>query len=426
MTSTDTEKRAARPDSASIYERSGANASGRAVGRRNRNLQWLRAFAALSVVLYHASVYLDRFVGDDRFLRLFDGRFGLLGVAIFFAISGYLMAEILPRTDPWSFLTHRIVRIYPIFLIVLGSLIVARGKFAEFDLWAMTLVPVGEGRIYYLGVEWTLLFETSFYVFLFACSLVGLKRHLDVVALVWLGILAVAPFVLPLDQAILTPTAAQLPLMAVNAAFAGGLLLPRLIRLGLLQPALAVVAVGSMLLSGAFSFGGDRWIASVTAVLLVGFAVAYDRALPVRDGLVARSFDRLGDWSYALYLCHAPLIIGLMISRPPIPAELLWIVGVFGPLFIAIPYGIVDIRLYAILKRGIDAAPGLVRIAIASVYVASFLAVAAVAAIWGTGQAARPHAAQPVATPQVLSNDPAAPTLVPVPPVAAPPPSSSP
>ena len=146
MTSTDTEKQAARPGSASIYERSGANASGRAVGRRNRNLQWLRAFAALSVVLYHASVYLDRFVGDDRFLRLFDGRFGLLGVAIFFAISGYLMAEILPRTDPWSFLTHRIVRIYPIFFIVLGSLIVARGKLHEYDLWAMTLVPVGEGR----------------------------------------------------------------------------------------------------------------------------------------------------------------------------------------------------------------------------------------------------------------------------------------
>ena len=123
MSSTDTDERAARPNDASSSERPVATADGRTSGRRNRNLQWLRAFAALSVVLYHASVYLDRFVGDDRFLRLFDGRFGLLGVAIFFAISGYLMAEILPRTDPWSFLTHRIVRIYPIFLIVLGILL---------------------------------------------------------------------------------------------------------------------------------------------------------------------------------------------------------------------------------------------------------------------------------------------------------------
>jgi peptidoglycan/LPS O-acetylase OafA/YrhL len=423
MSSTDTDERAARPNDASSFERPVATADGRTSGRRNRNLQWLRAFAALSVVLYHASVYLDRFVGDDRFLRLFDGRFGLLGVAIFFAISGYLMAEILPRTDPWSFLTHRIVRIYPIFLIVLGSLIVARGKFAEFDLWAMTLVPVGEGRIYYLGVEWTLLFETSFYVFLFVCSLIGLKRHLDVVALVWLGGLAVAPFIVPLDQTILTPTAAQLPFMAVNAAFAGGLLLPRLIRLGLLQPALAVIAVGSMLLSGAFSFGGDRWVAAATAVLLVGFAVAYDRMFPVRDGVVARSLDRLGDWSYALYLCHAPLIIGLMISRPPIAAELLWVAGVLGPLCVAIPYGIIDIRLYGILKRGIDTAPGLVRITVASVYIAAFLAVAGFAAIRGTGEAAQAPIAQPVAAPQVPSTEPTAPTLVPVPPVPAPPPS---
>ncbi|WP_062202583.1 acyltransferase [Aureimonas sp. AU12] len=380
---------------------------------RNRNLQWLRAFAAICVLLYHASVYLDRFVGDDRFVRVFDGRFGLLGVAIFFALSGYLMAEILPRTDPWRFLAHRIVRIYPIFFIVLGSLIVARGKLHEYDFWAMTLVPVGEGRIYYLGVEWTLLFETTFYVFLFLCSLIGLKRRVEAIALIWLAIIAFGTWWLPAQQIVLTPTIDLLPMMAVNSAFAGGLLIPWLARRGLFQPAVGALAMGVMMLSGAFSIGGDRWVASVAAVLLVGLAVSWDRGDRRPDERLASLADRYGDWSYALYLCHAPLIIALMILHPPIPSPLLWVVGVVGPLAIAIPYGLLDLKLYAILRRTIDAWPGAARVVLASSYAIAFMALAAVAATVGTGRNPRVPEAQPVLVPEVPPTETTVPTLMP-------------
>ncbi len=84
---------------------------------RNRNLQWLRAVAALLVVVYHASGHLAFEFGDDRFAEVFNHRFGILGVAIFFAISGALMADILKTTQPADFLIHRILRIYPIFLV---------------------------------------------------------------------------------------------------------------------------------------------------------------------------------------------------------------------------------------------------------------------------------------------------------------------
>lgn len=392
-------------------EAAGSGASVRPA--RNRNLQWLRAFAAVCVLLYHSSIYLDRFVGDDRFVRVFDGRFGLLGVAIFFALSGYLMAEILPRTDPWRFLAHRIVRIYPIFLIVLGSLIVARGKLNEYDLWAMTLVPVGEGRIYYLGVEWTLLFETSFYVFLFLCSLLGLKRRLDAIALVWLGAIAVGTWWLPAQQLVLTPTVDLLPFMAVNAAFAGGLLIPRLARSGLFQPAAGAVAIGVMMLSGAFSIGGDRWVASITAVLLVGMAVVSDRPDRRPTGRLASLADRYGDWSYALYLCHAPLIIALMILQPPMSSTLLWTIGVLGPLVVAIPYGLLDLKLYAVLRRGVDGWPDAARIALSSAYAIAFIALAIVAATVGTGRNPRVPQAQPVIVPGAPPAETNAPTLVP-------------
>ena len=44
------------------------------------------------VVLYHASHYLDVIRGDISFRGL--SALGLFGVAIFFAISGYLMATL--------------------------------------------------------------------------------------------------------------------------------------------------------------------------------------------------------------------------------------------------------------------------------------------------------------------------------------------
>ena len=89
-------------------------------------------------------------------------RFALLGVAVFFAISGSLMAEILPRTNPWQFLAHRIVRIYPIFFLVVVALL-PLGNALEFmpprgALLALTLAPVGNAAVYYLHVEWTLVF----------------------------------------------------------------------------------------------------------------------------------------------------------------------------------------------------------------------------------------------------------------------------
>lgn len=381
---------------------------------RNRNLQWLRALAALFVVLYHASVYLGQVLGDNAFLRVFDGRFGLIGVAIFFAISGYLMAEILPKVDPWRFLLHRVVRIYPIFLIVLLSLLLLRRRLDEIDLWAVTLVPVGEGRIYYLGVEWTLLFETSFYVFLFLCSLLGLRHRLDWIAGLWLVVVAVGTFGYSQVQSVLTPRIEVLPLMAVNSAFAAGLLIPRLRAMGLFQPALATLAVGILLLSGAFSFGADRWLASLAAILLVGLVVSHRPPGPQRPGFVSRLADRYGDWSYALYLCHAPLVVAVYLKHPPLPNWVLWCLAVLVPLLIAIPYGLLDLALYRVLKSWVDRSSRATCAALASLYALFFIAVAATASLYGTGPAPELKR-QPIARPLPPPAETAVPTLVPDP-----------
>jgi exopolysaccharide production protein ExoZ len=117
-------------------------------GARNLSIQSLRGVAALFVVLYHASVYSGRHFGDSGWATAFDGRFGLVGVAIFFAISGLLMSDLIQRTDPWRFLAHRIVRIYPTYFLSVAVSVPIIGflgirKFGP-HLFSLMLVPAGD------------------------------------------------------------------------------------------------------------------------------------------------------------------------------------------------------------------------------------------------------------------------------------------
>jgi exopolysaccharide production protein ExoZ len=78
----------------------------------NYRLQYLRALAAVSVVVCHASYYLMAARGDSSLWVTF-GRCGLFGVMLFFAISGYLMAQLAPGATSLRFMAHRLIRIYP-------------------------------------------------------------------------------------------------------------------------------------------------------------------------------------------------------------------------------------------------------------------------------------------------------------------------
>src|SRR5918911_1462736 len=156
-----------------------APAAGGASRGSLRSIQDLRGVAAVMVVLYHAGHYLALYRGDDA-LKGWDA-LGLYGVAIFFAISGFLMASLVRRTGPWLFLAHRIVRIYPALLIAValtGAVSGLIGRPFVLDPVALALVPAGP-RFYALDVEWTLLFEVTFYVALFLVGIAGGAPRLE-------------------------------------------------------------------------------------------------------------------------------------------------------------------------------------------------------------------------------------------------------
>jgi exopolysaccharide production protein ExoZ len=159
------------------------------------NLQVLRGVAALGVVIYHTDIRINGVQSD------------LMGVAIFFVISGFIMVHITRETDE-DFLLKRLIRIVPLYwILTVAAMLWFRMGFANPPymlptLWnfllndplhlipflgnqllsfctpqigmallrTLTFWPTAQNPMPILSVGWTLNIEMAFY-FLFALAL---------------------------------------------------------------------------------------------------------------------------------------------------------------------------------------------------------------------------------------------------------------
>ncbi len=325
---------------------------------RNLQIQWLRALAAIMVVLYHASIYGVLILENGSFISWFDGRFGMFGVSLFFSISGYLMATALSVQEPFTFLAHRVLRIYPGFLGVVALfwlLNLALDQQIYVNFAALTLAPVGAEARYPLKVEWTLVFEVVFYTSLFVISLCGLARRLSWIALAWLAMLAGSSLLRPDPGGLVYPVQRILT-VCENVGMAGGLLIPALLRLRLPPLLLMVTGAAAWPLYGLYPLDneGGRWLFGAGATLVVAGAVGVAQARPeFGNNRIGRSAARFGDYSYALYLLHVPIIRSLYQHvRSPVFA-VLWVLGVSLAILLSLPVGRLDVRLYRYLKSSL-------------------------------------------------------------------------
>ena len=332
-------------------------ASGTSADSRNQTLHVFRAIAALLVVAYHASYYLMAWRGDDRFLGVFGGVFGSYGVAIFFALSGYLMADLLERDPPGRFLVGRLLRIYPpmLLMVALFSLVfVLVGDRRGVDVITLSLAPVGP-RPYFLGVEWTLLYEMTYYVALAGLAFFGLRRHAVAFIVLWLALLVVAwvDGEGRIDRP--TPLLSELPLAIANLPFLLGFLTAHASRRGWLPPLLPLGAAASAL-AIAFLPEHARLLAGLSASLLVAAAVRAPQIC--LSGWAGHLTSRLGDASYVLYLCHVPtFLIAQALLPAAMPTPLFWLAIVAAALGLSLLLGPVDVALHRVFKRLIAAAP---------------------------------------------------------------------
>jgi exopolysaccharide production protein ExoZ len=313
-------------------------------------LQYLRAIAAFCVVVFHAAYYLKFIRGDDRLLAITPPNLGGFGVCLFFVISGYLMASLATKSSPSLFIVHRIIRIYPIYWLVLFVFFVINRRLGygfTFDPLAIALLP-GDHRNYALGVEWTL----SFYLIIFLIMLARLPRALPGIAAVW-GALIVALFYLRPDlQQGQFPRLAFLLVSEWTLPFVVGLLIPFLIRRGLVGVWAFAPGLAFVLFIYAEPNSGPLPLAAA-GFFLVAWAVA-PRA-NILDADKFRIVTKFGDWSYALYLCHGPIIIW---SYKKIPQSfdniLLFASIIMAALAISAVFGRIDLELYGRLKFWVD------------------------------------------------------------------------
>jgi exopolysaccharide production protein ExoZ len=280
-----------------------------------------------------------------------------------------LMADLIQRSDPWQFLAHRIVRIYPTFLLavlVSAPLLAFVGGFGlAFHGLSLLLVPAGV-RPYYLGVEWTLVFECTYYVALFIIAVAGWRRYLNWLALTWLAAILAAPLFIGWNDNCFCYFY-SIWLVPSDAAFAGGLLIPWIGRNVRIPVGTGILACSILMAAPPANPVVARWAAGVAAALLVLDAARIKR--PPLPGL-----HRLGDWSYALYLVHASTIWIVYRFWPTAAgAGLALLFAVATALLVAASFGMLDVWLHRYLKNMVDALGKDVRQRRVNIYVGVFI-----------------------------------------------------
>jgi exopolysaccharide production protein ExoZ len=286
------------------------------------HLQQLRAIAALMVVLQHARFpHYPAWKGDT---------FGLLGVDLFFVISGFVIYWVTRRETSFRrYLVRRIVRIVPLYwmltLLMAAAVLLAPQLFKQtvFDLvhflQSLAFVPAFNPNRPdeiqpLLTPGWTLNYEFFFYLsfgfVFFLCR--KLPSRLFLFTALFLALVIAGQVFAPKNPAVLTYTSPKL------LEFLAGIWIGVWINNGTALPgrrgALMFLLAGWLcLLFEPLLFG---WGALLGAGMVVLGAVALERVWPIKN----QTMEFLGDASYSIYLTHVLALGALRMGWLRVPA----------------------------------------------------------------------------------------------------------
>lgn len=290
--------------------------------RRILELDSLRALAAINLVLFHFThVYAVKF-GFATPLG-FEWPFGAYGVEMFFILSGFVNSmSLLRRGKPVDFVAARLIRIIPVFLLVILA-----------NLWILPLAPMNQSistqqlaanltllpRV--MGydcvdpVMWTLQVEMMFYVTLVLMFRIGaLRRYF----LGWGSLLALSAVVCPMLDAMQSAheqagwfaaatSIRRLMLLDFVPLFAMGFLLYMIkTNVGSKWQNIAGIVVAATI----FHFIDHGKHNPLATVMILGLvtACAYGKVPPLRFAPLVY----VSTISYSLYLCHNNLGCAVM------------------------------------------------------------------------------------------------------------------
>lgn len=290
-------------------------------GRSQLDLvQVLRGVAAFAVLTHHLAVAVDRWFGDAYTPPGFG--LGWVGVDLFFVLSGFIMVWTTQTTGHGlrpaaAFWTRRIWRVYPAYwaasalALALAAALPAIAPQQSASFWASLLLwPASQQP--FLQPGWTLIYELWFYLG-FGFLMLAPRRFLGALLLGWaLGVVVAA---MRLGQDVHPALHVLANPLTLNFLMGAGVALA-LLRWRGSPPALALfglIGLGALwLLAGALyvtETGWNEWTrmaacGPASALLLAGAALVdrLGRESP------PQALVTLGDWSYALYLTHQPIV----------------------------------------------------------------------------------------------------------------------
>lgn len=312
---------------------------------RFQNLDKLRGFAAMSVLVYHVIEIMNWTDFPTQGVNVW-WRIGWMGVNLFFVLSGfviYFSAHTLKERygQSWGrvYAAHRFARIAPLYFLTLFvfSVLVLPAllfippvdlalQFFTHVFFIHNLLPSTQGAIN--GVNWSIGVEMQFYVFMFLClgwlQQVSIGRVLVVLCGIACSWKAAIFLFFPADQRWFLTT--QLP--GTLDEFAFGIAACKLILEQKLVVApiwihrwwRIILAIASLwLMFTIFWMEGDYWN-SPWMVIFFRTLMAFSGATLILVVITipehwwmasSKPFDYLGKISYGIYLWHLPVILSL-------------------------------------------------------------------------------------------------------------------
>ena len=295
-------------------------------------IQVFRGLAAIGVLLCHCDMILEEMFSQQFLSNIFS--FGGAGVDFFFVLSGFIIfyihaKDIEQPTKVKAFAIKRIIRVYPLYWLVLG-LKIASSWLSSYDpalktrtaiefIKAITLFPQDKTLIAsgFLGVSWTLSFEVFFY-FMFGLAIVFPRKIILPIVGLWLSIsLANLIGIVPLDPSSLLDS---FWFSQLNLEFALGCLAAHLLQRYQFSHGSFILSFGLFLLSISIAidiYASTRNLPSPTEhvifygipfwVLIIG-GVTLESEKTIH---IAPIFSAIGNASYSIYLMHGFFISNL-------------------------------------------------------------------------------------------------------------------
>ncbi|MGE3148563.1 MAG: acyltransferase family protein [Pseudorhodoplanes sp.] len=288
------------------------------------SIQVLRALAALGVAATHYGLFYSYAAGDPRAFTMLAA--GEAGVDLFFVISGFIMVYAsqplygAPHASG-TFFARRLIRIVPIYWLFTTLYLLAAfaapqfGKdiSPDFVLASYLFIPYPRedgGMQPLVGQGWSLNYEMLFYV-IFALALFAPRRIAIILACLVVTAIGMVGFYIDIANPLLRFWASEIVIefafgMLIGFAYLEGLRLPRWLGWTLMLTGVGLLLAGAPLHA---AIGGRILPWGIPATIAVAGAALGN---PSASGALWRWLIVIGEASYALYLCHAIAIRGVL------------------------------------------------------------------------------------------------------------------